>query len=115
MWNSAARMSFQKAMVLVHYNPNLPLLLETDASPCGIGALHSHSFPGGSIRPVAYASRSLSSAEVNYSQVDKEALSLIFGVTKFHHYLSDRKFTLVTDHKHFNHLFKPGIPVSAMA
>lgn len=122
VWNSAARVSFQRAKeaissskVLVHYDPDMPLVLETDASPCGIGAVLSHTFPGGSVRPVAFASRRLSSAEVNYSQVDREALSLIFGVTKFHHYLYGRKFILVTDHKPLTHLFKPDVPVPAMA
>ena len=86
------------ASVLAHYDPQLPLRLAGDTSAYGIGAVISRVFPNGSERPVAYASRTLSASERNYSQLEKEALSLIFGIQKFHQYLYGRKFTLVTDH-----------------
>ena len=54
--------------------------------------------PDGSERPVAYASRSLTKSERNYSRLEKEGLSCIFGVTKFHSYLFGHPFDLVTDH-----------------
>ena len=43
--------------------------------------------------------RILTSAEIQYSQMDKEALALIFGIKKFHQFLYGRTFTIVTDHK----------------
>ena len=55
--------------------------------------------PDGSERPVAYASRTLNAAERNYSQLEKEGLSCIFGIKRFHDYLFGRNFELVTDHK----------------
>ena len=75
------------------------MVLETDASPYGIAAVLFHRFPNGALRPIAYLSRSLSSSEKNYSQIEKEGLAIVFGVTKFYMYLYARKFTLRTDHK----------------
>ena len=56
-------------------------------------------------KPVAFASKRLSSAEQNYSQIDREALALVFGVTKFKYYLRGRNFELRTDHKPLLGLF----------
>ena len=82
----------------MHYNSELPLSLACDASSYGIGAVISHTFPDGAERPIAFASRSLSPTERNYSQLDKEALSLVFGVKRFHQYLYGRKFVLINDY-----------------
>ena len=101
--------------VLIHYNPNLPLKLDCDASSVGLGAVLSHVMKDGTERPIAYASRSLSKAERNYSQIEKEALSIVWALHKFHQYLYLNKFILVTDHKPLTVLFKPdkAIPVIA--
>ena len=54
-------------MVLTHYDPGRPLRLACDASPVGIGAVLSYIMDEGSERPMAFASRTLSRAERNYS------------------------------------------------
>ena len=114
--DTAKRLLLQ-SKVLVHYDSSLPLRLAADASQYGLGAVISHTLPNGEERPIAFASRSLSQSERNYSQIDKEALALIYGVQKFHTYLYGRKFTLVTDHKPLITIFGPkkGVPSVAAA
>lgn len=115
-WNQLKQL-LSSSTILCHYNPDLPLRLACDASSYGIAAVLSHLFPDGSERPLAYASKSLSVAEKGYSQLDKEALSIKFGVTYFHNFLYGRKFTLITDHKPLLSILGPysGIPPLAAA
>ena len=54
--------------VLVHYDSRKPLRLATDASPFGVGAVLSHVMENGGEKPLAFASRTLSSSECNYAQ-----------------------------------------------
>ncbi len=50
-------------------------------------------------RPIGFVSRTLTAAENNYSQLEKEGLAVVFGVKKFHKYLYGRKFVICTDHQ----------------
>lgn len=64
------------------------------------------------IRPISFASKRLTATEMKYSQIEREALAIIFGVNRFHQYLFGKKFTLVTDNKPLISIFgeKKGIP-----
>ncbi|XP_060093621.1 uncharacterized protein K02A2.6-like, partial [Heteronotia binoei] len=93
--------------VLHHFDEGLPVILACDASPYGVGAVLGHQLPNGREVPVAYYSRTLTPAERNYAQIDKEALAIVAGVHKFHEYLYGRRFTIATDHKPLLGLLAP--------
>ena len=84
---------------LLHYDPSLPVVVECDASLFGVGACLLQNDRSGSLRPVAFVSRSLVAPEKNYSQIEREALAILFAVKRLHQYLYGRHFVLRTDHK----------------
>ena len=117
IWGQAQEQAFQSAKdalqadsLLVHYDTSKPLVLACDASDYGIGAVLSHITEENQERPVAYISRTLS-----YSQLEKEALAIIFAVKKFHKYLLGRHFTIESDHQPLKSLFGETNKVPEMA
>ncbi|UYV69874.1 K02A2.6-like [Cordylochernes scorpioides] len=92
--------------VLIPFDTNLPVTLTTDASPVGIAAVLSHGINKVE-NPIAFASRSLTDAEQNYSQLDREALAIVFGVDHFFDHLFGHKFTLITDNQPLTRIFHP--------
>ncbi|XP_037817836.1 uncharacterized protein K02A2.6-like [Lucilia sericata] len=110
-WSSNCEASFIKLkniissdQVLMPFDPELPVIVACDASPTGIAGVLSH-IVNGIERPVAYASRSLSTAERNYSHIDREALSIVFTLNHFFNYLYGRKFQLITDNRPLTRIF----------
>lgn len=112
---SCSKEALSSTGVLAYYDELKPVILACDASAYGLGAVISHVMEDGTEKPVAFASRTLSPAEKNYSQVEKEALGIVFGVKKFHKYLYGRKFSLLTDHTALTTIFGPtrGVPTLA--
>ena len=123
-WNEQESKAFQdskrlllSSQLLVHFDSSKELVFACDASQYGIGAVLAHRMPDNSEQPIGYVSRTLSKAEQNYSQIEKEGLVCIFGVKQFHSYLFGHHFYLITDHKPVLSLFsaKRAIPFQASA
>ncbi|CAC5410926.1 unnamed protein product [Mytilus coruscus] len=87
--------------VLRYYDPKLQLTVQSDASQTGLGAAVMQED-----RPVAYASRALNDTETRYAQIEKELLSVIFGLEKFHSYTYDRTVNVISDHKPLESIMK---------
>ena len=99
-------------LTLTHYNPNEQRYVASDTSNFGLGAVLLHEEEDGKLKPIHHASRTLLPAEMNYSQIEKEGLAIIFAIKKFHKYIYGREFVLQTDHHPLFTIFgsKKGIP-----
>ncbi|KAI5629314.1 hypothetical protein C0J50_12710, partial [Silurus asotus] len=75
-----------------------PLKVSTDASQAGLGAvlLQRHDMEW---YKVAYTSRTMTSVEGNFAQIERETLGAVFGCERFHEYIYGRSVILETDHK----------------
>ena len=112
---NSLKSALQSRQVLAYFDETLRVGLATDASEYGIGAVLFHMYPDGTERPIQYASKTLTPAERNYAQIEKEALSIIFGVRKFQKFLYGRHFLLRTDHKPLIKIFGPHSETSSTA
>ena len=91
------KQSLVQAPMLEYPDPNLPFILDTDASATGVGAVLSQCVEGVE-RVVAYYSRVLSKPERNYCVTRRELLAVVESVKHFHHYLYGSQFTVRSDH-----------------
>ena len=105
----------EKDSILTHFDPTKRLVLACDASNYGLGAVLSHVMDDGQERPVAFVSRTMNVAEKKYSQLEKEALAVVFGVKKFHTYLYGRSFRLESDHQPLSYLLNESRRIPQMA
>ena len=85
------------AEVLGYPDPNLPFILDTDASADGVGGILSQ-VQNEKERVISYYSKSLSPPERNYCVTRRELLAVIKCVKHFHSYLYGQQFTIRTDH-----------------
>ena len=100
-WDENCQHAFQMLKVALTQAPVLSypsfkkeFTLLTDASAVGIGAVLEQEG-----HPIAYASRSLTPSERQYSVIERECLAAVFAVKQFRHYLLGRPFSLHTDHQ----------------
>ena len=121
-WGEKQKQAFEEAKhqlsstaLIAHFNPDCELILSCDASPYGVGAVLSQKGPDGLEHPIVCTSRSLAPAERKYSQLDKEGLTIVYGVRKYYQYLFGRQFTIRSDHKPLQHIFGESHPIPQMA
>ncbi|KAK3535291.1 hypothetical protein QTP70_007437 [Hemibagrus guttatus] len=113
-WNPAAtqafntlKTAFTTARLLVHSDPELPFIVEVDASTTGVGAVLSQQQGNPrTLRPCAFFSQKLSPAEVNYDIGNRELLAIKLALEEWRHWLEGAKhpFVILTDHKNLEYL-----------
>lgn len=95
---------------LAYPNPNLAYDLHCDASSYAMGAVLVQQG-----RPVAFASRTLLPAQLNYSVTEKECLCVAWALKHFHCYLHGSKVTVFTDHAALKSLLSTKDPKGRIA
>ncbi len=99
------------APVLAHPQPRQPFVLYTDASGVGLGAVVEQEVDG-KARPVAFASRSLSGAEKNYTVTEQECLAVVWAMRQFRHWFDGVHVQVFTDHAALKYLLTTSHPES---
>ena len=89
---------------LRYYDPTQEVSLEVDASSKGLGAALVQ---GNS--PVVFASKALTPTEANYSNIERECLTVVHGIQHFHYYLFGKSFIVNSDHKPLEMIFRKPI------
>lgn len=91
---------FTTAPILMIFDPELEIIVETDASDFALGGCLNQ-LSAGKLKPVAYYSRKLSPAELNYDVHDKELLAIVEVFKQWRVYLEGSKYPVKvwTDHK----------------
>ncbi|KAK3548239.1 hypothetical protein QTP70_005825 [Hemibagrus guttatus] len=113
-WTEQAWAAFQQlkdcftmAPILRHPDPDLPFVVEVDASSSDLRAVlsQSHGEPG-KLHPCAYYSRNLMAAEANYDVGDRELLAIKAALEEWRHWLEGARhpFQVLTDHRNLEYL-----------
>ena len=89
--------------VLAHYSSDRETRMETDASDGVVAGVLNQLQDDGTWRPVAFYSKTMSAAQMNYDIHDKEMLAVIQGLSEWRHQLiglqTTTPFRAVTDHR----------------
>lgn len=107
-WGKPQEEAFQKAKdavtrapILAYFDSRKPLETQCDASDLGLGAALLQNG-----QPVSFASRALTPTEIRYAQIEKEMLTIVFALNKFHQYTVRRETKIISDHKPFQAILK---------
>ena len=99
------------------YGDTKPLYLKTDTSRVGLGAVLLQAGEGTTFQkdtvpdntilcPIAFASKSLTGTQCRYSNIEREALGILYRLKKFHHYCFTREVYIITNRKPLVFMFK---------
>jgi hypothetical protein len=121
-WNAACQTAFEELKDSLTQAPVLafPLFdrgftLDTDASGIGLGAVLSQRQDDDTLRPIAFASRSLQPHEKNYGVTELAALGVVWAVKYFRHYLYGHQCDVYTDHEALKSLLNTPHPSGKLA
>ena len=96
--------AFTSAPILQHFQPSKSIVIETDASDYAIAGILSHPNDTNQLNPVAYYSRKLQSAELNYEIYDKEILAIVEAFKHWRAYLEGAEEIIIyTNHKNLEY------------
>jgi hypothetical protein len=109
-WDAPQELAFNTLREYVATQPILrlpdytqPMVLQTDASNEGLGAVLLQTIDG--VRyPIAYTSRKLLPREKNYATIEKECLAIVWAMVKLQNYLYGQHFFLEVDHEPLKYL-----------
>ena len=109
-WTTSGLKAFQEIRIAISRCPLMffiddvsPIRLYTDASDYGIGGVLVQ-IVDGEWRPIAFISKSLSSTQLNWSTIQKEAYAIFFCCQQLDYLIRDRKFEIFTDHKNITYM-----------
>lgn len=105
-WNHEAEVAFvtlkkvlAEEVTLTFPNLGKPFFLTTDASNIAIGGVLQQKDEDNNLRPLTFFSRKLNKAEINYSTIEKEALSIVYGLKINRTLVLGYPVFVLTDHK----------------
>ena len=89
------------APALAYFDNTKETVLNVDASIKGLGAVIMQDG-----KPVAFGSKTLTSCERRYANIERELLAIVWGAQKFHTYVYGRRVIVETDHKPLESIFR---------
>lgn len=107
------KLSLTQEPILRYPDFTKEFILTTDASNFALGAVLSQEHDSHDL-PVSFGSKTLNSAESNYSTIERELLAIVWAVKHYRSYLFGRKFKIITDHRPLTWLFNLKEPGSRL-
>lgn len=109
VWKAEQEETFKKLKKLItetpvlhYYNVEKPVVIQTDASSFALGCTLLQDG-----HPIIYASKTLTPTQMNYAQIEKEMLAVLFACKRFDQYICGKKdVTIETDHSPLINIFK---------